>query len=100
MTKSELAEKVSSQTGVDKATVLSVIDSANQLITTTVASGNSVFIRGFGSYFPKFRKSKIGQNIGKGTSVAIPETFVPAFKPYPEFKEAVSQLTERDIESF
>ena len=89
MTKAELINEIAIQTGYDKITITNVIESAMQQIKNTVAAGDNVYLRGFGSFITKVRAQKVARNIVKKTSVIVPEHKVPAFKPSPEFKEAV-----------
>ena len=89
MTKAELINEIAIQTGYDKITISNVVESAMQNIKKSVAAGENVFLRGFGSFITKTRAAKVARNIIKKTSVLVPEHKVPAFKPSPEFKEAV-----------
>ena len=89
MTKAELINEIAIQTGYDKITITNVVESAMQQIKSSVAAGENVFLRGFGSFITKVRAQKVARNIVKKTSVIVPEHKVPAFKPSPEFKEAV-----------
>lgn len=58
-------------------------------IKQAVINGDSVTLRGFGTFSPKTRKEKIGQNITLGQSIVIPEHRIPHFKPSQEFKRSV-----------
>jgi DNA-binding protein HU-beta len=46
-----------------------------------MASGENIYIRGFGSFINKKRKKKIARNISRNTALVIDEHFVPSFKP-------------------
>lgn len=92
MTKADIVEQISNETGVDKKTVLTVVESMMATIKQDMVDGNEVFLRGFGSFIIKTRAEKIGRNIGANTSVRIPEHNIPAFKPCKEFVQAVSKL--------
>ena len=92
MTKAELVNEISIRTGLDKRTVCTVIDSFTSGVKNSLASGENVYIRGFGSFILKTRKAKIARNIRSKTSVAVPEHSVPMFKAGNEFKDAVRSV--------
>jgi len=91
MTKSELIEKLAEQqqhlshTDVDLA-VRSIIEQ----MSTALASGDRIEIRGFGSFCLHFRPPRIGRNPKTGDSVALPGKHVPHFKPGKELRERVN----------
>lgn len=87
MTKAELITSIAIQTGYDKTSIATVIESAMDNIKKTVAAGDSVYLRGFGSFTTKTRAKKIARNISKNTSMEVPEHKIPAFKASNEFKK-------------
>ena len=62
-----------------------------------MASGENIYIRGFGSFITKKRAAKIGRNIKKNVAVEIPEHFIPAFKPSKEFVQEVKTKKISDV---
>ena len=64
----------------------------------SLARGENVYVRGFGSFIVKHRKEKIGRIISKNESVVIPAHNVPSFKPAKVFVEKVknSDLNGQD----
>ena len=58
-----------------------------QNIKKGVATGDDVYLRGFGSFVTKTRAQKIARNITKATSIVVPEHKIPYFKPSNEFKD-------------
>lgn len=87
MTKAELINEISIQTGYDKTTIGNVLESMMQNVKKHVAEGDSVFLRGFGSFTTKTRRAKIARNIAKNEAIQVPEHKIPYFKPSPEFRE-------------
>ena len=85
MRKADLINKISDKTGIPKVDVLVTLETMFKEIKNSMASGENLYIRGFGSFIIKKRAAKIGRNIKKNTSVSIPEHFIPAFKPAKEF---------------
>lgn len=85
MTKADIVNEISRNTGLEKSAVLSTIENFMKIVKDSVASGDNVYLRGFGSFIVKTRKEKTARNISKGTSLIIPEHKIPAFKPSKAF---------------
>lgn len=94
MTKAEIVAEISSQTGVEKITVQTVVESFMDVIKSSLESGENVYLRGFGSFVIKHRKQKTGQNIAKKTKIIIPAHNVPIFKPSKIFADGVRKKTK------
>ena len=89
MTKIEIVKEVSKSTGIEANTVMAVVEGFMTIVKGSMAKGENVYLRGFGTFEVKTRAAKTARNITKNTTVIIPEHKVPAFKPCPEFKKAV-----------
>ena len=89
MTKADIISEVSQKTGLDKVEVTASIESFFSVVKNSMADGNDIFIRGFGSFVNKRKAKKIGRNISKNTTIIIEEHFAPKFKPSPEFVEKI-----------
>ncbi|MBC7866540.1 MAG: integration host factor subunit beta [Gloeobacteraceae cyanobacterium ES-bin-316] len=89
MRKADLISKISDKTGIPKVDVLVTLETMFKEIKSTLSSGENLYIRGFGSFIIKKRAAKIGRNIKKNVAVAIPEHFIPAFKPAKEFVQEI-----------
>ena len=85
MRKADLINQISDKTGIPKVDVLVTLETMFKSIKNSLADGENIYIRGFGSFITKKRAAKIGRNIKKNIAVAIPEHFIPAFKPAKEF---------------
>ena len=92
MTKAELVNNIAIQTGLDRVTIMTVVEAAMENVKKSVIDGEDVFLRGFGSFITKTRAQKIARNITKQTSIVVPEHKIPAFKPSKSFVGAVSGL--------
>tara|TARA_R110002049_G_scaffold196522_2_gene365587 strand:+ start:449 stop:826 length:378 start_codon:yes stop_codon:yes gene_type:complete len=55
----------------------------------TLADGNRIEIRGFGSFALSHRPPRVGRNPKSGESVMVPEKRVPHFKPGKMLRERV-----------
>ncbi|RYY47560.1 MAG: integration host factor subunit beta [Chitinophagaceae bacterium] len=89
MRKADLISKISDKTGIPKVDVLVTLETMFKEIKSTLANGENLYIRGFGSFIIKKRAAKIGRNIKKNIAVSIPEHFIPAFKPAKEFVQDI-----------
>ena len=67
------------------AGLLVTLETMFKAVKNSLAAGENIYIRGFGSFITKKRAAKIGRNIKKNVAVEIPEHFIPAFKPAKEF---------------
>jgi len=92
MTKAEIVNELAKTTGIDKASVLSVVEELMTSIKDSLTHGENVYLRGFGSFIVKQRAEKTARNISKNTTIIIPAHNIPTFKPADIFKEEVSKL--------
>lgn len=88
MTKADIVTKISEKTGVAKPAILMIVESTMEVVKEKVSSGESVYLRGFGSFVIKHRALK-HFNYAPGKMRIIPEHDEPSFKPSAELKEAV-----------
>ena len=51
-----------------------------EALTQTLASGNRVEIRGFGSFGLRYRKPRIGRNPKTGETVSVSSKYLPYFR--------------------
>jgi DNA-binding protein HU-beta len=89
MRKADLVASISEKTGVPKVDVLVALEMFFKEVKSSLAEGENVYIRGFGSFVIKKRAKKIGRHIKKNVAIEIPEHFIPAFKPAKIFVEYV-----------
>ena len=89
MTKADIVSEISKKTGIDKSTVLTTVEAFMGVVKDSLAGGNNVYLRGFGSFILKKRAPKTASNITKNTTIIIPEHYIPAFKPAKSFGNMV-----------
>lgn len=92
MRKADLINNIAEETGIPKVDVLVTMETMFKEVKKSLAKGENIYIRGFGSFITKKRAAKIGRNIKKNTAVPIPAHFIPAFKPAKEFVHEVKKL--------
>lgn len=92
MTKADLVQEISKQTGIDRNEVLMIVEAFMKTVKGSLSNGEDVYLRGFGSFILKRRAEKTGRNIGQNTTLVIPAHDIPAFKPAKEFSNKVKKL--------
>ena len=89
MTKAEIVNEIAKETGIQKDTVSTIVESFMETVKGSLAKGNPVYLRGFGSFIIKHRSEKAARNITKNTTKTIPAHNIPAFKPAKVFVNEV-----------
>jgi DNA-binding protein HU-beta len=89
VTKAEVITKISEKTGIQKDDVTQTIEAFFKVVKDSMAEGDNIYVRGFGSFVNKKRAKKIARNISKNTAIVIDEHFVPSFKPSKVFIEKI-----------
>ena len=85
MTKADIVNEISKNTGIEKPTVQKTIEAFMETVKNSLVKDKNVYLRGFGSFIVKKRAEKTARDISKNTIMIIPEHFVPAFKPSKTF---------------
>jgi len=83
-----LCEKLSDSGLLKSDITLSVKELINKM-ASSIASGERIEIRGFGSFTLRERKPRLGRNPKTGESVALGVKYAPHFKPGKDLKERV-----------
>lgn len=91
MTKAEVVAEIAKSTCIEKAAVLATVEKFMDVVKDSLAHGENVYLRGFGSFIVKQRAEKTARNISKNTTLIIPAHNIPAFKPADAFKEEVAK---------
>lgn len=91
MTKAEIATEIAKTTGIDKSSVVTVIEQFMTVVKDSLSHGENVYLRGFGSFIVKKRAEKTARDINKNTTMIIPAHNIPAFKPAKVFLEEVAE---------
>ncbi len=85
MTKEEIVAEIANKTGIEKASIKTVVEVFMETIKANLIKGENVYFRGFGSFIVKRRAEKTGRNISKNTTIIIPAHNIPSFKPSKTF---------------
>ena len=98
MTKSELIEIIASkQTQLSAKDVELAVKTLIELMSETLATGERIEIRGFGSFSLHYRAPRIGRNPKTGESVGLAGKYVPHFKPGKELRDRVNQGLQDEL---
>ncbi|VAW12437.1 DNA-binding protein HU [hydrothermal vent metagenome] len=89
MTKADIVNEISKNTGVEKVAVQKSIEAFMETVKDSLVGGKNVYLRGFGSFVVKKRAEKTARNISRNTTIIIPEHYIPSFKPAKTFVSKV-----------
>lgn len=89
MTKADIVDRIASATGLTKLETEAVIDGFMQTVVTALREGNSIELRGFGSFRVKERAPRLARNPQTNQEVRVEGRHVPVFKPSRDFQQAV-----------
>tara|TARA_B110000014_G_C19556583_1_gene297233 strand:- start:84 stop:371 length:288 start_codon:yes stop_codon:yes gene_type:complete len=95
LTKLELVKQISQRTGIERRDVLAVLESTMINVKDSVANGETIYLRGFGSFGPKRKAQKTARNISNNTTIIIPEHIAPSFKPSKSFVQKVMKINSK-----
>jgi DNA-binding protein HU-beta len=87
MTKADIINNISAQTGLPKKDVSIAVESFMEELRQSLINKENVYLRGFGSFIVKHRAQKTARNISKNTTIVIDAHDMPAFKPAKSFVE-------------
>lgn len=92
MIKSELVTRIAAANPhLYQRDVESVVNAILDSITSALARGDRVELRGFGAFAVKSRPARLGRNPRTGESVPVCEKMVPMFKSGKEMRERLNR---------
>jgi integration host factor subunit beta len=91
MKKTDFIEVISKQSKISRVDTKHLIEIILDEISSAITSGKGVEVRGFGAFYKRHRKGRIGINPKTGEKTDVSEKFVPFFKPGKLLKEAVNK---------
>lgn len=90
MTRSDLIQQLAlSQPQLTSKDVELAVRTILDAMSHTMAKGERVEIRGFGSFGINYRPARKGRNPKTGVTVLVPAKYAPHFKPGKELRERV-----------
>ena len=97
-TKQDLIQSVSRSTGIVKNKVRVVLEQFLDFVGESLVEGNSIEIRGFGTFANKVRKARPVRNPRTGEPVFLKSRTIPTFKFSAELKAAIARSVELQTE--
>lgn len=86
MTKKDIINGISKDSGIDRNTVSLIIELFMKYIKLSlIEKKERIFLRGFGTFSLKKRRERTGRDILRNTKIIIPPHEVPNFKPSENF---------------
>ena len=89
MNRTQLIEKITEHTGVEKKAVANVLSGLGDVVLASVAKGDSVLLPGIAKFTKVKRKARIGRNPATGAAVKIPAKTVAKVTALKLYKETV-----------
>jgi integration host factor subunit beta len=94
ITRSELTDRITSRfPQLSHADVKTCVDSMLAAMTKTLAKGERIEVRGFGSFDVVQRKPRIGRNPKTGVRVHVPAKRMPHFKAGKQLRDEVKPVS-------
>jgi len=90
--KEDVISDVAIETLYTQKNIKEIVEAFLENVMLSLSEGNSVVLRGFGTFELKKRKKRTGRNINTGESVDIPERYAVVFKPGAKFKRLIDEL--------
>ena len=98
MTKSELIENIASrQLQLSFKDVELAVKTIIEQMSQSLASGERIEIRGFGSFSLHYREPRQGRNPKTGEKVDLSGKYVPHFKPGKDMRERVNDSLTQGV---
>ena len=91
MTKAQIVDRIAEATGLTKMETEAVVDGFMLTVLETVAGGDRVELRGFGTFRPVERAPRTARNPRTDQPVPVPRRMAPVFKPAQEFRRRVEE---------
>jgi nucleoid DNA-binding protein len=95
VTKAQLIERLASETGLTRLETRAVVDGLAVVITERVAAGESVELRGFGTFRPRELAPRAMPDPRTGKLVDLPRRTVPVFRAADSFRRTVEEAKPR-----
>jgi nucleoid DNA-binding protein len=91
MTKADIVDIVASSTGISKIETEAVVKGFIETVIEAMKSGETIELRGFGSFKVVKRAKRVARNPKTNQEVIVPEQFVPVLKMSKDFKQSVNE---------
>lgn len=94
MTKADIAERIQAGTGLSKKESAEMMEAVFSIMKSTLESGKTLKISGFGSFIVKQKSDRRGRNPQTGESITIEARRILTFKPSTVLRQAINGTAE------
>lgn len=91
MTKAAIAEHIQAGTGLSKKESSEMMEAVFSIMKSTLESGETLKISGFGSFVVKQKANRRGRNPQTGETITIEARRILTFKPSTVLKAAINK---------
>lgn len=93
MKKTDLIQRLSAQANLSKIDAKTSVEIILASLTQGIVFGEGIEVRGFGSFYKKYRKARLGINPKTSERTHVGEKYVPFFKPGKSLREVVNKAS-------
>lgn len=90
MTKADIVEKIHISTGLSKNDSAEMMESVFDIIKSTLESGETIKVSGFGSFVVNQKEARRGRNPQTGEAITIEARRVLTFKPSTILRQSIN----------
>jgi integration host factor subunit alpha len=94
MTKADIAERIQAGTGLSKKESAEMMEAVFSIMKSTLESGQTLKISGFGSFIVQQKADRRGRNPQTGETITIEARRILTFKPSTVLRQAINGTTE------
>lgn len=91
MTKQQLIEQISERTGLRRSEAKKAVEGAMQVISQALASGENVYLRGFGTFAVRNVGERKARIVATGSECIVPAHRTVKFKASEELKNVLNK---------
>ena len=95
VTKADLIDRIATGTGLTKIETEAVVNGFMTTVVQALQEGDSVELRGFGSFRAQFRAARTARNPRTKEKVKVAARYVPVFKPSKTFRASVNRALKK-----
>jgi len=100
LTKADIISIIAEGTGLTKVETAAVVDGFIASLSYALKKGETVELRGFGTFKTVTRKARRGRNPQSGEEIFIPQRNVPVFRCSKDFRDYINKPVEDDLTDF
>ena len=98
LTKADIITIIAEGTGLTKVETSAVVDGFIASLSYSLKNGESVELRGFGTFKVVERKARRGRNPKTGEEIYIPKRKVPVFRCSKDFRDYINKQETDNIQ--